>query len=129
MRDIKFRAWCDDQKRMFTKVIIGNTSCPESDDYTAHCIFRDGEWYHSDEHDNVTFEQYTGLKDHSGSDVFEGDIVQFEQDDIDYFFVVSMDERGCFVAHNEVDSSDFYHLDDFDYLVIGNIHQNPELLK
>ena len=125
MQDIKFRAWCNDQKRMFTKVLVGNTTNPDSHDYTAHCIFRDGDWYHSDEHDNVAFMQYTGLKDKNGVEIYEGDILRCQHK---HLWFVGFCERGCFVAHDPEDALDYVLLDDWSFSVIGNIYQNPELL-
>ncbi|CAL9957575.1 hypothetical protein VPHK46_0034 [Vibrio phage K46] len=133
-RDIKFRAWCEDQKRMFTKVLIGNTTNPDSFDYTTHCIFRDGDWYHSDEHDNVSFMQFTGLKDKNGLDIYEGDITPYlecsRQGKVNaqvYYCTIKCQFRVKWID-DDIEISD--SLDDckdwFD--VIGNIRQNPELI-
>ena len=155
MRDIKFRAWCNDQKRMFTKVLIGNTTNPDSDDYTAHCVFRDGNWYHSDEHDNVVFIQYIGLKDTDGCEICESDICEimyytpFGDKTNDFygkwvvknwmgqFVLVSGKERLSFIDFANSISSEYVSnlgtVLDFsekvNVRVIGNIHQNPELLE
>ena len=125
MRDIKFRAWCNDQKRMFKKVLIGNTANPDSDDYTAHCIFRDGDWYHSDEHDNVLFMQYTGLKDKNGVEIYDGDIIHDWGEPLEVKWITDgwFAERelaGICEAGQEWENS---------CEVIGNIHENTELIK
>lgn len=140
MREIKFRAWCNDQKRMFTKVLAGNTTNPDSDDYTAHCIYRDGDWYHSDEHDNVVFEQYTGLKDANGKEIYEGDILCADNEKykglVIYYSGTAEYRTDVYLKGKNVC---IYGLCEFiekrgratksDCIVVGNIHQNPELLK
>lgn len=76
--------------------------------------------------DECNLMQYTGLKDRNGVEIYDGDIA-ICPDGFKYQCV--MDDRGCFVFCNPSDKCDFYFLDDMDWEVIGNIHQNPELLQ
>ena len=71
-----------------------------------------------------TVGQYTGLTDKNGVKIFEGDIIRFE-DDIGY--VIFTDDDASFL----VDSPNRYIAMDYssEFEVIGDIHDNPELLK
>ncbi len=71
-----------------------------------------------------TIGQYTGLTDKNGKKIFEGDIVNF--DGILYHIVFV---SGCFrICKNNQFSYTLHNL--YPSLeVIGNIHDNPELLK
>lgn len=71
---------------------------------------------------------FAGVLDCEGVKIFEGDIVNFEYNDFSLCFEVAINDIGCFVARNHKQKNDFYFLDDFDYKVIGNIHQHKELL-
>lgn len=80
-----------------------------------------------------TIGQYTGLRDKSGTRIFEGDIVHFH-DLIPSFF----DEQREFTGTVEYgdnsfiivcDTSTHYRWMDYEIEVIGNIYDNPELLK
>lgn len=75
-----------------------------------------------------TVGQYTGQPDKNGVKIFEGDIVQA----FDYIYVIMWDSvRAMFYLRDPISrvSADFYNYFACDLIVIGNIYDNPELLK
>lgn len=86
-----------------------------------------------------TVSQYTGLTDKNGKKIFEGDIVhilgnQMVEDwkNVDYIALIAFLDGGFCAIDGTIDDHAFrrYALErmDFDLEVIGNIHDNPELL-
>ena len=70
--------------------------------------------------------QYTGLKDKNGHEIFEGDIVlgsMGRKHIVEY--KENQNARFCFT---DIDGKDFSFAHSFSK-VIGNIYENPELLK
>lgn len=125
MREIKFRAWdladhskWGDHKGMvffdiYSKPdFIGNTFCrAESDRFE----------------DRFEIMQFTGLYDRNGVEIYEGDIV--ESDDM-LPSEVCFDESGFCFSFGDWPICDYLVMNDERSLkVIGNIHQDPELLK
>lgn len=89
--------------------------------------------------DPETVGEYTGLKDHKGREIYEGDIVKVVSYGEESFHVVKymIDEDypafdlvpGLNVDSNGLAYCEHYTDYDVKMYVIGNIHDNPELLK
>ena len=72
-----------------------------------------------------TVGQYTGLTDKNGVRIFEGDIVDYISSD-----VIGNPKTGTIIVEDMTDYDTMIYLNHSDELqIIGNIHDNPELLK
>jgi uncharacterized phage protein (TIGR01671 family) len=78
--------------------------------------------------DPDTVGQYTGLCDKNGKKIFEGDVIKgryWLSEDL--IFQVLYDENGFYYFNEKGQSCHPDHIDPVE--VIGNIHDNPDLLK
>jgi uncharacterized phage protein (TIGR01671 family) len=123
MREIKFRAWDHRERKMWKPDAIGNDGRPMKDTGTGFLT----SFPEQNPHDPVM--QYVGLKDKNGKEIYEGDIVK--QDD-GLLSDVRWRINGCDFVLNQfqaVGSYNFGFQINKGVEVIGNIYENPELLK
>lgn len=132
MRELKFRAWSEETKSFEYFDLYEGTECG----LTNLQI-----WAR-----NTQIEQYTGLKDKNGEEIYEGDIVErrklisaremavpgWGKDHTEIRRAAVVHEHGMFYGHSvTANISTDYSWDELetDFEVIGNIHENPELLE
>jgi uncharacterized phage protein (TIGR01671 family) len=136
MRTIKFRAW-DIHKKCF--IPVGVWALINHTDFDAFGImisdwedYIDGEFFYSD---SQILEQFTGLHDKNGVEIYEGDVVVYPSQDCngtpykdtyEVIFYAPEFKLSTIKSHIWKKGAKI-HLNDT-VEIIGNIHQNPELL-
>ena len=158
MREIKFRLWDKEKKVMipnngddyeeeycYLVMFIGGS--------LALCWSQDDDVFFKDVSDKYEIMQFTGLKDSKGKEIYEGDIVRFYEQGYDpnepdeeriepettTVFIYWNENGKCLAIDWDYEDSRFAPVgwgyewilnSEFDYHeVIGNIYENPELLK
>ena len=126
MREILFRGKRKDNGEW----VCGNYGFNDTFTTENHYIFQNKAWEFFV--DPATVGQYTGLTDKNGKKIFEGDIIGFYIDGklvVDGF--VEYGQFNCTCCNGvygwHIVAGDIRWVEDYE--VIGNIHDNPELLE
>ena len=121
MREIKFRAYIKTLKWIVPVSRI-NFDCE-----TVEVDLGNGDYSEYD-FDEVIIMQYTGLKDKNGVEIYEGDIARVGLSE--FLFEVGFSQEyvqfKIFAVNGNISAS---MNRDLEYTVIGNIHNNPELME
>lgn len=115
MRDLRFRIWKPEAKRMDSVYLEDYYGGAGLYDQKIGCNEANRVWL-----------KYTGLKDRNGKEIYEGDIIEFDRGEWggdDNIHVVSWDSQEGAWNWGGGSSSDFEFR-----TVIGNIYENANLL-
>ncbi|MDO4720942.1 MAG: YopX family protein [Peptostreptococcaceae bacterium] len=128
MRNLKFRAFLKSNRKMYDVLMLNIID--------QKALIENAEGREYAKMSEIELIQYTGLKDRNGQEICEGDVLKAIDIELeDGFFI------GGFAGYVEWDAPAFVfksgrngeyadplnHTDEFD--VIGNIFENPELLR
>lgn len=133
-REVKFRIWDKTSNRMlyqddFERVELDTknkmVSLVRSETIESSYVL--------DYEDSIEAEimQYTGLKDKNGKKVYEDDIIQYSHKAVGMILRKVRMKYGMWGIEGIVKGTQipFANILESEYEVIGNIHENPELLE
>lgn len=138
MRDLKFRIWTGDKYKQYPQEHADKNRCAHSP-----CMYGNvGSFgvFGFKQREDYILEQYIGLKDVNGVEIYEGDIVKTIYDQEYPIGTVGYDSLTCayriqvgktsvpIITYRMSNGEFVGHITVVDK-VIGNIHENPELLK
>ena len=125
-REIKFRAWDKKNKEWVKHFEISKDGLVVVYELNANII-------KSRSRNDFTLMQYTGLKDKNGKEIYEGDIVEclfYNNLNIPIEKVLSVIfKNGSFGVFDGKDFKVFGSDSTKSIEVIGNVYENPELIK
>ena len=147
MREIKFRAWDKRKKYMsqvngFSLVVHVDTGKTTKDVQLAKPFMKKDKYgghpCYWARRDDVVLVQYVGLKDKNHKRIYEGDILGTPPDNV--FGIVGFGEHNVIEDYYAYEAYGWYleHkgkksgilTEDLEFVeIIGNIHENPELLE
>lgn len=133
MREIKFRAWLKEDKKM------ENVKTMDFTDKTIRCLkkneFINAYLLRRVSFDDVELMQYTGLRDKNGKEIYEGDIIKYKfpyDKRIKHISPVKFleTEASFGIKDRYGNEIPLYTISANNYFeVIGNIYENKNLLE
>ena len=124
MKELKIKAWLKKEKKMVS--IIGIDFNYEYIRYTE-----DDNLFNSDykvaEFKDIELLQFTGLKDNGGQELYEADVIKFNDGVDDIYGLISYDDEDGTYRVSYENITEHLSEREGDFEIVGNIFENPNL--
>ena len=125
-REIKFRAWLKEEKKMVNVETIDFTD--KSIQYLEKNEFINAYLLRRMIFGDIELMQYTGLKDKNGKEIYEGDIVILNDTEEENRCIVKYKYDSYILVDGDL-REDLSNVEDKFLEVVGNIYENKNLLE
>ena len=128
MREIKFRVWDTVKRKMSAPFDILEVTVMGWEEYEGDIRLQNCD----SPYEYFPIMQFTGLRDKNGKEIYEGDIVRYFEDWGMEIKTEVKFNHGYYSPFVHVEEGHGDSLEDYEpgyYEVIGNVHENPELLE
>lgn len=124
MKELKIKAWLKKEKKMVA--IIGIDFNYEYIRYTEDDNLFNSD-YKTAEFKDIELLQFSGVKDKAGQELYEADVIKFNDGIDDIYGLISYDdEDGAYrVSYENITEHLLEREGDFE--IVGNIFENPDL--
>ena len=124
MKEFKMKAWLKKEKKMVA--IIGIDFNYEYIRYTEDGnLFNEN--YKTAEFKDIELLQFTGLKDNGGQELYEADVIKFNDGIDDIYGLISYDDEDGTYRVSYENITEHLSEREGDFEIIGNIFENPDL--
>lgn len=126
-REIKFRVWDNRCKNWLNPDETNDGAGLTFDGQVAFCDQSQFGYINPKHKDKFVIQQFTGLKDRNGKEIYEGDFLRGEEYELPVKVIFSGAAFRLKYSNRELE---FYESSEkIGMEIVGNIFENPELLK
>ena len=124
MKEFKMKAWLKKENKMVS--IIGIDLNYQYIRYTDDGnLFKDD--YKIAEFKDIELLQFTGVKDKAGQEVYEADVIKFNDGIDDTYGLISYDDEDGTYRVSYENITEHLSEREGDFEIVGNIFENPDL--